>query len=162
MPSIYWVTAAMRWWADSLLGTSVDMAVRDAIPYSAPLRVVFSEQVWLRRLQRLLGSILEALTKAVEAPTRRYAGSCEHILKYETEPWVFFRYPGTQLSNNEVERSVILHKICLGTSSDNGDKFCSYWPSSRAAKSAACRQSKWSVWSFGHSWQANSDVFNLT
>ncbi len=87
---------------------------------------MFCEQVWLRRMQHLLGSILVTLTKSAEAPARGYAGSCEHILKYETEPWVFFRYPGTQLSNNKVKRSVIQHKIYLGTSSDNDDKFCSY------------------------------------
>lgn len=85
------------------------------------------EQVWLRRMQRLRRSIQAALFKGAEVPARRYAGRCQHILKYESGLWVFLQYPGTPLTNNEAERcirgSVIMRKICLGTSSDKGDKF---------------------------------------
>ncbi len=85
------------------------------------------EQIWLRRMQRLRRSIKADLSKGAEVPARRYAGRCQHILKYETGLWVFLQHPGTPLTNNEAERSirgsVLLRKICFGTSSDRGDKF---------------------------------------
>ena len=85
------------------------------------------EPLWFRRMQRLRRSIRVLLTKGCEVPARRYAGRCQHILKYETGLWVFLQYRGTPLTNNEAERcirgSVIMRKICLGTTSDKGEKF---------------------------------------
>ena len=67
------------------------------------------------------------MTKGCEVPARRYAGRCQHILKYEAGLWVFLQYRGTPLTNNEAERcirgSVIMRKICFGTTSDKGEKF---------------------------------------
>lgn len=88
---------------------------------------LIGEQIRLRRMERLRRSIKTVLCKGAEVPVRRYAGRCQHILKYETGLWVFLQHPGTPLTNNEAERcirgSVILRKICFGTSSDRGDKF---------------------------------------
>lgn len=88
---------------------------------------LLDEQIWLRRMQRLRKRIHEALTKGAGVPAARYAGRCQHILKYETGLWVFLHHPGTPLTNNEAERcirgSVIMRKISFGTSSDRGDKF---------------------------------------
>ena len=86
-----------------------------------------SEPQWLRRMQRLRQSINALLQKGTQAPASRYAGRCQHILKYEMGLWVFLQYRGTPLTNNEAERclrgSVIMRKICYGTNSDRGDKF---------------------------------------
>jgi len=86
-----------------------------------------NEQQWLRRMQRLRRSIRALLTKGTKVPARRYAGRCQHILKYETGLWVFLQHRGTPLTNNEAERcirgSVIMRKICFGTTSDKGEKF---------------------------------------
>ena len=88
---------------------------------------LIGEQIKLRRMERLRRSIKTVLGKGAEVPVRRYAGRCQHILKYEAGLWVFLQHPGTPLTNNEAERcirgSVILRKICFGTSSDRGDKF---------------------------------------
>ena len=85
------------------------------------------EPLWFRRMQRLRRSIRVLLTKGCEVPARRYAGRCQHILKYEAGLWVFLQYRGTPLTNNEAERcirgSVIMRKICFGTTSDKGEKF---------------------------------------
>jgi hypothetical protein len=88
---------------------------------------ILSEMRWRRRMQRLRQSVINWLHKGAEVPASRYAGRCQHILKYEQGLWVFLRHPGTPLTNNEAERcirgSVIMRKICYGTSSDRGDKF---------------------------------------
>lgn len=85
------------------------------------------EQIWLRRMLRLKHAINTMLKKGAEVPVCRYAGRCKHILKHEEGLWVFLNHPGTPLTNNEAERcirgSVILRKICYGTSSERGDKF---------------------------------------
>lgn len=86
-----------------------------------------TEKKWRRRILRIRKSLLLWLEKGVEAPISRYAGRCQHILKYERGLWVFLDYPDVPLTNNEAERclrgSVIMRKICYGTSSDRGDKF---------------------------------------
>ncbi len=65
--------------------------------------------------------------KGTQVPASRYAGGCKHILKHGQGLWVFMAYPGTPLTNNEAERclrdSVILRKICFGTSSHRGELF---------------------------------------
>jgi len=85
------------------------------------------EQTWLRRMQRLRRGITLLLEKGTQVPARRYAGRCQHILKHEPGLWVFLRYRNVPLTNNEAERclrgSVIMRKICYGTSSDRGEKF---------------------------------------
>lgn len=130
---------------------------------------LIGEQVWLRRMHRLRRSIQVVLTQGAETPARRYAGRCQHILKYETGLWVFLQYPGTPLTNNEAERcirgSVILRKICFGTSSDRGDKFRSRVLSvietckkrSQSAIEVLCR-----IVTAVMTGQPYPDVFNLT
>ena len=85
------------------------------------------EQRWRCRMQRLQKRLRLWLKKGASVPSSRYAGRCKHILKYEQGLWVFLQNPGTPLTNNEAERclrgSVIMRKICYGTSSDRGDKF---------------------------------------
>jgi len=78
-------------------------------------------------MHRLRHSITRWLERGTTVPASRYAGRCRYILKYETGLWVFLNHPGTPLTNNEAERclrgSVIMRKICYGTSSDRGEKF---------------------------------------
>ena len=85
------------------------------------------EDIWRRRILRIRKSLLSWLKKGAEVPINRYAGRCQHILKYEQGLWVFLNYSNVPLTNNEAERclrgSVIMRKICYGTSSDRGDKF---------------------------------------
>ena len=85
------------------------------------------ETIWRRRMQRLRRRINIWLQRGKDVPASRYAGRCRHILKYEQGLWVFLNHPGTPLTNNEAERcirgSVIMRKICYGTSSDRGEKF---------------------------------------
>lgn len=72
-------------------------------------------------------TLLMWLKKGAEVPISQYAGRCQHILKYEQGLWVFLHHPNVPLTNNEAERclrgSVIMRKICYGTSSDSGEKF---------------------------------------
>ena len=73
---------------------------------------------------------------------------------------MFLQYPGTPLTNNEAERcirgSVILRKICFGTSSDRGDKFRSRVLSViETCKSASSRHSKCCAGSSQRSRQAS-------
>ncbi|MCL1126006.1 IS66 family transposase, partial [Shewanella surugensis] len=86
-----------------------------------------SEIRWRRRMQRLRRSISDNLERGIKVPASRYSGRCQHILKYEQGLWVFLNHLGTPLTNNEAERclrgSVIMRKICYGTSSDRGEKF---------------------------------------
>ena len=86
-----------------------------------------SEDRWRRRMLRIRQSLKAWLERGAEAPISRYAGRCQHILKYEEGLWVFLNHPNVPLTNNEAERclrgSVIMRKICYGTSSDRGDKF---------------------------------------
>ncbi len=86
-----------------------------------------AESLWRRRMQRLRRSIQSWLRKGEQVPAARYTGRCKHLLKYEQGLWVFLVYPGTPLTNNEAERclrgSVILRKICFGTSSYRGEQF---------------------------------------
>lgn len=88
---------------------------------------LIDKQIWLRRMQRLRSCLQVKLAKGCQVPAQRYAGRCQHILKYEVGLWVFLTNPGIPLTNNEAERclrgSVILRKICFGTSSDRGEKF---------------------------------------
>ncbi|EDQ00900.1 hypothetical transposase [Shewanella benthica KT99] len=85
------------------------------------------EIMWRRRMQRLRRNIKRWLECGENVPASRYSGRCRHILKYEQGLWVFLNHPGTPLTNNEAERclrgSVIMRKICYGTSSDRGEKF---------------------------------------
>lgn len=85
------------------------------------------ENRWRHRMQRLRRSMRHWLQRGALVPTTRYSGRCKHILKYEAGLWVFLNHPGIPLTNNEAERclrgSVIMRKICYGTSSDRGDKF---------------------------------------
>lgn len=86
------------------------------------------ESVWQRRLRRLRLSINKKLKQGIRLSlSKKYAGRCAHILKYENGLWVFMKYKGVPLTNNEAERcirgSVIMRKICYGTSSDRGEKF---------------------------------------
>lgn len=80
-----------------------------------------------RRMQRLRRSIKRWLEYGENMPASRYSGRCRHILKYEQGLWVSLNHPGTAWTNNEAERclrgSVIMRKICYGTSSDRGEKF---------------------------------------
>lgn len=82
---------------------------------------------WLRRMQRLRRSFLYWLARGSSVPAQKYAGRCQHILKYEKSLWTFLHKKGIPLTNNEAERclrgAVIMRKICYGTSSDRGDKF---------------------------------------
>jgi transposase len=82
---------------------------------------------WRRRMHRLRRSIIDWLERGTKVPASRYAGRCRYILKYEVGLWVFLNHPDTPLTNNEAERclrgSVIMRKICYGTSSDRGEKF---------------------------------------
>lgn len=86
-----------------------------------------AESLWRRRMLRLRRSLQAWLRRGVQVPASRYAGRCKHLLKHEQGLWVFLDYPGTPLTNNEAERclrgSVILHKICFGTSSYRGEQF---------------------------------------
>lgn len=80
-----------------------------------------------RRMHRLRRGLQHWLAKGTQAPCSRYAGRCAYLLKYEPGLWVFLQDDRIPLTNNEAERclrgSVILRKICYGTSSDRGDKF---------------------------------------
>lgn len=87
-----------------------------------------SGSIWHRRLNRLRRSISQKLEMGSRLSlSKKYAGRCAHILKYEKGLWVFMKYKGVPLTNNEAERcirgSVIMRKICYGTSSDRGEKF---------------------------------------
>ncbi|WP_370276929.1 IS66 family transposase [Xenorhabdus bovienii] len=54
----------------------------------------------------------------------RYASRCAYLLKYEIGLWAFLSYLDVPLTNNEAEHclrgSVIMRKICFGTSSYSG------------------------------------------
>jgi transposase len=82
------------------------------------------EQSWPRRMQRLRRSLNALLEKGTQVPAARYAGRCQHILRHEPGLWGFLRYRDVPLTNNEAERclrgSVIMRKICYGTSSERG------------------------------------------
>ncbi len=88
---------------------------------------ILTETLWLRRMQRLKCSVKTWLEKGADVPSSRYSGRCKHLLKYEVGLWVFVRHKGTPITNNEAERcirgTVIMRKICYGTTSDCGDKF---------------------------------------
>lgn len=86
-----------------------------------------NDKRWRRRMLRLRAYLHYWLKKGEQVPVKRYAGRCKYALKYEIGLWVFLNYRGIPLTNNEAERcirgSVIMRKICYGTSSDSGDKF---------------------------------------
>ncbi len=85
------------------------------------------EACWRNRMRRLRKSLNSWLQKGEAAPATRYAGRCRYILKHEEGLWVFLHHHGVPLTNNEAERclrgSVILRKICFGTSSHRGEQF---------------------------------------
>ena len=86
-----------------------------------------AETVWKRRMHRLRKTLRSLLLKGKCVPAKLYAGRCQFIMKHETSLWVFLEQQGVPLTNNEAERcirgSVIMRKICYGTSSDRGEKF---------------------------------------
>ncbi|ENM5760120.1 IS66 family transposase [Vibrio mimicus] len=85
------------------------------------------EARWRSRMARLRKRLTVWLRKGEQVPSWRYAGRCRHILKHEQGLWVFLSQKGVSLTNNEAERclrgSVIMRKICFGTSSHRGEQF---------------------------------------
>lgn len=86
-----------------------------------------SEPYWRRRMMRLKQVFHHYLMRGSQVPVCRYAGRCQHLLKYEMGLWVFLNHADTPLTNNEAERclrgTVIMRKISYGTQSDRGEKF---------------------------------------
>ncbi|MGB7994841.1 MAG: IS66 family transposase, partial [Photobacterium halotolerans] len=86
-----------------------------------------NEARWRNRMARLRKRLSAWLRKGEQVPASRYAGRCAYILKHETGLWVFLNHDGVPLTNNEAERclrgSVIMRKICFGTSSHRGEQF---------------------------------------
>ena len=86
-----------------------------------------SKQKYLRRLARYRQSWRSQLERGALLCSKRYRGRCQLLLRDDEMLWRFMTDDEIALTNNEAERcirgSVILRKICFGTSSDRGDKF---------------------------------------